>query len=539
MKNVTFVVLVSVIVLIFVSPAISQSESDINARVAQLDIDKATLDDVIRIFGEPEKYVWGGKTFTKDNLPSTYIAAYPDNFSAVISGGKVNELRFEGQGSGYVFKGKLQVGSSLDEVLEVLGQPTGTVVGEALPRIAKDGVLYKDINGRKGHCYYNRKDEGIRLFFFNYNVTALYLTPTVQRGSSEAGSASKGRMLRRLEPVESVKEFDDVRNKDLSKLDLSKGKRLIRTLKFNQKTIWPGQEKMPVGVDPNQILTAGMNPGLGVRDLHRQGITGKGVNVAIIDQPMYLDHPEFAGKIAAYYDTGCGTEKSSMHGPAVASLLVGANCGTAPDARVYYAAAPSWKRDTAYEAKALDWIIQQNAKLPLSEKIRVVSVSAAPLSPHTRDRNRHMWTQTCAHAEAAGIMVLDCTEERGFIGKCWYNSKVPESVASCTPGHPKESAYFSPDRILAPAWGRTVAEEYKKGDFGYIYGLGGTSWTIPYCAGVLALGWQIRPDLTSDQIRELLFESAYTKKDGAKIINPKKFIRLVQKAKVMTPAQRR
>lgn len=108
-----------------------------------------------------------------------------------------------------------------------------------------------------------------------------------------------------------------------------------------------GAEKLPGGVDPKAVLKNAMNPGLGVSKLHAQGITGKGVNVGIIDQPLCQDHPEFAGKIAAYFDAGCGGSESSMHGPAVASLLVGSNCGTAPDAKVYYAAAPSWKRDTA------------------------------------------------------------------------------------------------------------------------------------------------------------------------------------------------
>lgn len=29
--------------------------------------------------------------------------------------------------------------------------------------------------------------------------------------------------------------------------------------------------------------------------------------------------------------------------------------------------------------------------------------------------------------------------------------------------------------------------------------------TIPYAAGILAPGWQIRPDLSSDEMKELLF----------------------------------
>jgi hypothetical protein len=530
MKKVTFAVLAGIVEFIFVGSAFSQPESDINAKVAKLDIGKTTLDDVINVFGEPEKYFWGDQTFTKDNLPSIYIAAYPDGFSVVIKDGNIHELRFEEIDAGYVFKDKLRIGSSLEEVLDVIGQPTETVVGEALQGVStRDGVLYKDIGGRKGYCYYRCNKQRIRLFFRDYKVKALYLTFTGQMGSSETGKASRPGKRRKIEPVESVKEFDDVRNKDLSRLDLSKRKRLIRTLQFNRKTVWPVSEKMPVNLDPNQVLTGGMNPGLGIRKLHEEGITGKGVNMAIIDQPMYLDHPEFAGKITTYHDMGCGSE-SSMHGPAVTSLLVGTNCGTAPDARVYYVAAPSWTKDTAYQAKALDWIVEQNERLPVSEKIRVVSVSAAP-SGHGSpfEKNQQMWDKACACAEAAGILVLDCTHHHGFIGPCWYDAKVSESLAGCTPGFPGEGFSVRPGSILVPSSPRTTAEEMDKGDFSYIYwGRGGLSWTIPYCAGVLALGWQLRQDIPPERMREMLFKSAYVNKDGSKIINPVGFIRRVK-----------
>jgi len=59
----------------------------------------------------------------------------------------------------------------------------------------------------------------------------------------------------------------------------------------------------------------------------------------VSDQPMYLDHPEFTGKIVSYYDTECNSE-SSMHRPAVTSLLAGEKIGTAPGANVNYAAVP-------------------------------------------------------------------------------------------------------------------------------------------------------------------------------------------------------
>jgi serine protease AprX len=300
-------------------------------------------------------------------------------------------------------------------------------------------------------------------------------------------------------------------------------------LSFNLETVWPGHGGLPKELNPKIVFSRAMNPGLNIRRLHREGITGKGVTVAIIDQPMYLDHPEFSGKIVKYHDTGCGTE-SIMHGPAVTSLLVGNKCGTAPGARVYYAAVPSWKNDAEYEAKGLDWIIEQNKDLPASEKIRVVSVSA---SPSSREKNPQMWDEACGRAGAEGILVLDCTRHRGIISACWYDANDPEDVSKCTPGFPGLSWQgFQGERIFVPASPRTTAEEYDKGKFGYQYnGRGGQSWTIPYCAGVLAMGWQVNPELTFEQMRDLLFQSAYINESGAKIINPVEFIKLVRKTK--------
>lgn len=531
MKNYISTIWLISIVAVLLGACNFTSAQDINTKVSQMDFNTANLDDVIRIFGEPEKYLWQRKTFTKDNLPSIYIAAYYSNsLQIVMGGGKIIELRFERQDTGYVYQDKLKIGSPLDDAIEMLGKPTETVQGK--PNKFKDSVLYRDIDGRKGYCYYSRADKNVRLFFGNYKVTALYLTP----GKS---AAPKGDSFQTVQPAKSVEQFDDVRWKDLSKLDLSGRKGLIPTLRFNQKTVWPQPDKMPLGNKPDKVLKDGMNPGLGIRKLHKQGITGKGINVAIIDQPLYQDHPEFAGKIAAYHDVGCGTERS-MHGPAVASLLVGTNCGTAPDSRLYYAAAPSWTKDTAYQAQALNWIIEQNKKLPASKKIRVVSVSAAPSglgSPF--DKNQQMWDRACALAEADDILVLDCTAHHGFISPCWYDRNAPESVIRCTPGLPGREAGTYPGRILVPTCPRTTAEEYDKGDFSYQYcGRGGLSWAIPYCAGVLALGWQIRPEIGPEQMRDLLFKSAYIHKSGDRIINPNGFIRLVRKAKV-TPVTRK
>jgi subtilisin family serine protease len=344
--------------------------------------------------------------------------------------------------------------------------------------------------------------------------------------TNTAGAGSKtnnrqelmGKSFQTVRPVDSVNEYDDVRWKDLSKIKSTA-----------TAAVWPDTNIIPPAKKPDELLKIAMNPGLGIRQIHKQGITGKGINVAIIDQAMYLDHPEFSGKITAYHFLG-GSNKSSMHGPSVTSLLVGNNCGTAPDANVYYVAA----RDGVYEvdyAEGLDWIVEQNRNLPASEKIRVVSVSAAPgLAGTPAEGNQKKWNAALARAQAEGILVLDCTPHNGFIGSCWLNSFNVEDVTLCTPGFPGQQSHgFTPDKLLAPTCPRTTAEQYNKNDFSYQYcGRGGLSWAIPYVAGVLAMGWQVNPDLTGDQMKRLLFDSAATTPAGAKIINPARFIAMVK-----------
>jgi hypothetical protein len=143
------------------------------AKIKQLDIDTAGLEQVKEIFGKPLKYIWGKETFTEDNLPKRYILVYPGNFHIYMRENQIVELRHE-SGSNYVFRYKLRSGSTLDEVFEVIGHPKKIVEGEK--NSFEDGVLYKDIDGRKGHCYYARSDQDVRLWFLDYKIIAIYMT---------------------------------------------------------------------------------------------------------------------------------------------------------------------------------------------------------------------------------------------------------------------------------------------------------------------------------------------------------------------------
>ena len=351
-------------------------------------------------------------------------------------------------------------------------------------------------------------------------LVGIISTPTVTTSKYENTKRNEGSLNR---PVDQVLPYQDVRYLDLRKYGPLNAS-LIETLWFNQNTIWLPRDSEIA----KEILELGKNPGFGIRSLHDQGFTGKGVIVAIIDQEVNIDHAEFQGKIARYVDNEAGQPlvAGSMHGPAVISLLVDDNIGTAPDAKVYYVAVPSWTGDAKYYAEALDWIIEQNKKLPEGEKIRAVSVSAA-LSGIWSDfsKNKDLWDAAFNKATETGVLVLDCSYEEGITLPCTYDLHNPDDVSECLPNY--LGTPNSPhQRLFIPTSRTTAFEDGEKGSiYGYQFtGMGGISWTIPYLTGVLAMGWQINPNLSNSQIIELLYDSAYKTDEGLLIINPPAFI---------------
>lgn len=142
----------------------------------------------------------------------------------------------------------------------------------------------------------------------------------------------------------------DLLSCDLSKLDLRNSENDLMHSIFDTTTIWPSKGYLPKNVDPEKIMELGINPGLGIRKLHRQGITGRGVGIAIIDNPLLVDHKEYVDQLRFYEEDleilDCIPLKSKahMHGPGVTSIAVGKNVGVAPEADLYYIA--RWVSDT-------------------------------------------------------------------------------------------------------------------------------------------------------------------------------------------------
>ena len=92
-----------------------------------------------------------------------------------------------------------------------------------------------------------------------------------------------------------------------------------------------------------------------------------------------------------------------------------------------------------------------------------------------------------------------------------------DDPAACRVGFPGEdgSSVFAKNALALPCSYRTTAEEYTAGQFGY-------------CAGVMALGWQVDPTLTGDEIMRYLLSTAATGTDGNSIIDPVHFVETLE-----------
>ena len=311
----------------------------------------------------------------------------------------------------------------------------------------------------------------------------------------------------------------DLRNSDLSSFDLRNSSKDLFYADFDSQTTWPSAERMPADFDPQQIMEIGKNPGLGLRQLHAQGITGQGVNIAIIDMPLLTEHQEYAGQLKWYEELNVGIEDpAQMHGPAVASIAIGKTVGVAPQAGLYYIGTgdnlTTGLFHAHYLALGIRRILEINRQLPEDQKIRVISISAG----WTPSDSGYSEIQTAAEeAKATGMLVIcsSVEEVHGFKFHGLGRSPLADADAfeSYEPGLFWDQQFFADgpfsDRLLVPMDSRTTASPSGVSDYVF-YRQGGWSWSIPYIAGMYALAAQVDPGITPDEFWSLAMETGRT-----------------------------
>ena len=332
----------------------------------------------------------------------------------------------------------------------------------------------------------------------------------------------------------------DARNQDISGLSLTREQLL--GLRVDSTTIMNLEQKeilLP-------IIDKMKSPGLGIKNLHKQGITGKNVKIAMLDSPLSYNK-EFSNQVVHYENlAGVENAESSFHGNALASIAVGKECGVAPDAQLVYYAVNSCKTYT----QAINKIIEQNKQLISEGKppISFISVSCGFDQLNDYEQNYSELRKAINNAETNGIAVITCdmnrdNKNRYSVGanpegnidssenyRIWKNLRRDGWYSEVVTDKEKQQT------LLIPGEYRTTAGQYN--DYRYEGANGGESWTVPYLASCYALAKQVNPNIKYDEFYALALETAddcynYDDKNYiGRIINPQRIIATIQNNKI-------
>ncbi len=321
--------------------------------------------------------------------------------------------------------------------------------------------------------------------------------------------------LRKFDP------FWGFSNASLANLDLREHRELLEAMPFDSRTVWPESGKIPDGFDPGALLDEGKNPGLGIRALHKQGVNGRGVGIAVIDQPLLKDHVEYADRMVRYETIDVPGVPPQMHGPPVASIAMGKTCGVAPAASLYYFAVPMWKQDNKPYCDVIDTIIDLNERADATEKICAVSISTG-MFPQQANFDR--WKEALKKADQHGILVVTCAQERFSYGML---ARIPGKDPDDPSSYESGKYGVRPGALLVPAANRTTASHNGREVYAF-WREAGMSWATPYLTGLAVLAYQVDPDIEPDAIIELWRRTA-VRTDVGSIVNPAGFIEAVRK----------
>jgi hypothetical protein len=200
----------------------------------------------------------------------------------------------------------------------------------------------------------------------------------------------------------------DLRSYDLADIDVAKRFNDLIHADFDTKTKWP--YGLPGKFDPRKIMNLGKNPGLNIRKIQKQGITGKGVSIAIIGSAILTNHQEYKNSLMLYDEVHCLDKTATLTGCQAASVAVGQNVGVAPDANLYYIAetpgsydGDKFITDATWISEAIDKVVNINEKLPKDKKIRVICVGD---EISKSDRGYDTLLQNLKRVKRTGIFVI-------------------------------------------------------------------------------------------------------------------------------------
>ena len=339
----------------------------------------------------------------------------------------------------------------------------------------------------------------------------------------------------------------DYSNVNLSKYDM-------QHISFSDGIKWPtSTEHLPKNF--SQRLKNGKNPGLGIKTLHKKGITGKGVRMAILDG-ILPEHEEYRENIKLIEDVCDRQELTQLggcdprHGAAITSIAVGKNCGVAPDAEVYYFPYTNYMgikdKKTSFKNihKIFERILELNKTNLKDNPISVICMSWKTTFKHLNKEieGEKEMRELVKKAKNSGIFICTGSKEFDYPECDMYDHgigrdllKDPDDTDSVLPAYftTQRISKHTQNRLLFPMDDRTIASPESSTSYTHCV-LGGWSFVSPYVAGLYCLAKQTDPNITPQKFWQTMVNSSdksQANELGGCIVQPISMIDCLEKQK--------
>ena len=352
-------------------------------------------------------------------------------------------------------------------------------------------------------------------------------------------SQQDGIQYKKVASIDEIKNEHTLDYHDLSALDLREHKDLFDYAPtesmprsgirgWTTNVIWPSPDKMPDGFNPMEIMERAKRPNTNA------GATGRGINIAVIDNMLDTTNPEYAGQIKYFEGAIDGQQlPPNKHASMVVGHIAGQHTGMAPDANIYFFTKrtyPDRKKFDQEICKVLQNVIKFNNEQTPENKIHILSCSWG-----ARKKYSPQVYELFDQLEASGVKIILCGSDdmtadytmsmRDFIpcNNPNMTDVQPDVQAAVQEMLDNWAIKYTPDKIVGiPTNMRTTP----MGADGWQYNItGGESSAAPYIAGVYATAlsgnqlFMTRPDWQSE-LNDILKSTATQTPDGNYMINP-------------------
>ncbi|GEM_PF-1335362 len=249
------------------------------------------------------------------------------------------------------------------------------------------------------------------------------------------------------------------------------------------------------------------------------------IKVAVIDTGIDLNHPEFLGRVHACESFveddspggGGGAQDDNGHGTHVAGIIAAnadgvGTVGIAPGVKLIIADVFGWYY-VEHDAGDWRWVfgattedIIEGIEYAVENGARVLNLS---LGSYYEDAAEE---EALNNAAAAGVVVVAAAGNDGKTSSHYpsdYDACVGVIATTRNDTKASYSNYGAKKDISAPggdgAFADCIFSTVLNNDYGY---KSGTSMASPMIAGVAALMLSVNPDLTAEQIKTILYETA-------------------------------